>query len=75
MPYAILAGCVPQEKMGIYMGVFNIFIVVPQLLAATLLGFLVTNLFGGAAIYAMAIASASFVLAAGATLLVREQAA
>ena len=75
LPYAILAGSVPPEKMGIYMGVFNIFIVVPQLLAATLLGFLVTNIFGGAPIYAMAIAAASFVAAAAATLLVREQAA
>jgi maltose/moltooligosaccharide transporter len=75
LPYAILAGSVPPQKMGIYMGVFNIFIVVPQLLAATLLGFLVTNLFGGAPIYAMAIAAVSFVAAAGATLLVKEQAA
>jgi len=72
MPYAILAGCVPAEKMGIYMGVFNIFIVVPQLLAATLLGFLVTNLFGGAPIYAFVIAAVSFVLAAAATLFVRD---
>jgi maltose/moltooligosaccharide transporter len=75
LPYAILAGSVPPEKMGIYMGVFNIFIVVPQLLAATLLGFFVTNLFGGEAIYAMVIAAVSFVLAAAATLLVKEQAA
>ncbi|MFN3862779.1 MAG: MFS transporter [Erythrobacter sp.] len=75
LPYAILAGSVPPEKMGIYMGVFNIFIVVPQLLAATLLGFLVTNLFGGAPIYAMVIAAVSFVLAAAATLLVKEQGA
>ncbi len=72
LPYAILAGCVPAEKMGIYMGVFNIFIVVPQLLAATLLGFLVTNLFAGEAIYAMVIAAVSFVLAAAATLFVRD---
>ena len=75
LPYAILAGSVPPEKMGIYMGVFNIFIVVPQLLAATLLGFLVTNIFGGAPINAMVIAAVSFVAAAAATLLVKEQAA
>ncbi|AUX70574.1 MFS transporter [Porphyrobacter sp. HT-58-2] len=75
LPYAILAGSVPPEKMGIYMGVFNIFIVVPQLLAATLLGFLVTNIFGGVPIYAFVIAAVSFVLAAGATLLVKEQTA
>ncbi|WP_296717243.1 MFS transporter [Erythrobacter sp.] len=72
LPYAILAGCVPAEKMGIYMGVFNIFIVVPQLLAATVLGFLVTNLFGGEPIYAMVIAAVSFVLAAIATLFVAD---
>ncbi len=72
LPYAILAGCVPQEKMGIYMGVFNIFIVVPQLLAATLLGFLVTNLFGGEPIWAMAISGTSFVLAALATMFVAD---
>jgi maltose/moltooligosaccharide transporter len=72
LPYAILAGCVPQHKMGIYMGVFNIFIVVPQLLASTLLGFLITNLFGGEPIYAMVIASVSFVLAAAATLFVAD---
>ena len=35
MPYAILSAAVPDRKMGVYMGVFNIFIVVPQLLAAT----------------------------------------
>ncbi len=72
LPYAILAACVPAEKMGIYMGVFNIFIVVPQLLAATLLGFLVTNLFGGAAIYAFVIGAVSMVLAAVATLMVKD---
>lgn len=75
LPYAILAGSVPPEKMGIYMGVFNIFIVVPQLLAATLLGFMVTNIFGGEAIYAMVIAAVSFIAAAAATLFVKEQAA
>ncbi len=72
MPYAILAGCVPAEKMGVYMGVFNIFIVVPQLLASTLLGFLLTNLFGGHPIYATVIAAVSFVLAAAATLFVTD---
>ena len=75
LPYAILAGSVPADKMGIYMGVFNIFIVVPQLLAATVLGFLITNIFGGAPIYAMVIAAISFVLAAVATLFVTEEVA
>lgn len=72
LPYAILAGSVPARKMGIYMGLFNIFIVVPQLIAATLLGFLLNTFFGGAPIFAMGIAAASFVAAAIATLFVTD---
>ena len=72
LPYAILAGSVPAKKMGIYMGIFNIFIVVPQLIAATLLGFLITAFFGGEPIYAMAIGAISFVLASVATLFVTD---
>ena len=72
LPYAILAGSVPARKMGIYMGIFNIFIVVPQLIAATLLGFLLTVFFEGAPIYAMAIGGVSFLLASLATLLVTD---
>ena len=33
MPYAILTGSLPQHKLGIYMGIFNFFIVIPQILA------------------------------------------
>ncbi len=72
LPYAILAGSVPANKMGIYMGIFNIFIVVPQLIAATLLGFMLTVFFDGAPIYAMVIAAVSFALAAIATLFVQD---
>lgn len=72
LPYAILAGSVPSSKMGIYMGIFNVFIVVPQLIASTTLGFLITILFDGSAIYAMAIGAVSFVLAAVATLFVTD---
>jgi maltose/moltooligosaccharide transporter len=38
MPYAILTGSIPQHKMGVYMGIFNFFIVIPQIMAATILG-------------------------------------
>lgn len=72
LPYAILAGSVPARKMGIYMGIFNIFIVVPQLIAATLLGFLLTTFFDGAPIYAMVISAVSFALAAVATWFVTD---
>ena len=72
VPYAILAGSVPARKMGIYMGLFNIFIVVPQLVAATLLGFLLRTFFGNEPIWAFAIASASFTCAAIAVLFVSD---
>jgi maltose/moltooligosaccharide transporter len=47
MPYAMLSGALPANKMGYYMGVFNFFIVIPQILAATVLGFLTMNFFDG----------------------------
>ncbi|MEE4190661.1 MAG: MFS transporter [Halieaceae bacterium] len=64
MPYAILSVALPAAKMGVYMGIFNFFIVLPQLLAAGLLGWLITSLFDGRADAAFAIGAASLVLAA-----------
>lgn len=72
MPYSILAGALPGRKMGVYMGIFNIFIVVPQLLAATILGLILKNLFGGQALYALIIGGVSFFCAAATALLVKE---
>lgn len=72
VPYAILAGSVPAQKMGVYMGIFNIFIVLPQLVAATVLGFILRTFFHNEAIWAFAIAGASFAVAAAAVLLVRD---
>jgi maltose/moltooligosaccharide transporter len=63
MPYAILTGSLPQQKMGTYMGIFNFFIVIPQILAASLLGFFVKQLFDGQAIYALFLGGGSLVLA------------
>ena len=47
MPYAILTGSLPPSKLGYYMGVFNFFIVIPQIVAAALLGFIVGRFFDG----------------------------
>lgn len=55
MPYSILAGALPAQKMGFYMGLFNFFIVLPQVLAAGILGFFTQRFFGGDAMFALAL--------------------
>jgi len=73
MPYAILTGSLPANKMGIYMGIFNFFIVIPQILAAGILGFFTKNLFNGEAIYALVLGGASMILAGILTLIVKDE--
>jgi len=73
MPYAILTGSLPPSKLGYYMGVFNFFIVIPQIVAASVLGYIIGHFFGGAAIYAMLIGGGSLVLAAALMLRVRDE--
>jgi len=53
MPYAILAGALPPGRMGVYMGIFNFFIVLPEILAALTFGPLVKHLLGGNLVYAV----------------------
>jgi maltose/moltooligosaccharide transporter len=72
MPYAILASSLPQAKLGIYMGLFNVFIVVPQLLVATVMGSIMKAFFPGEPIWTMAFAAASLTVAALATMRVTE---
>jgi maltose/moltooligosaccharide transporter len=64
MPYAILTGSLPAHKMGVYMGIFNFFIVIPQILAASILGFLMRRYFGGDAIWALVAGGISMLIAA-----------
>ncbi|MCG6117742.1 MAG: MFS transporter [Aquimonas sp.] len=71
LPYALLANSLPARKMGTYMGVFNFFIVIPQLVAASVLGLLLRYGFGSEPIYALLIGAISFVVAAACTLRVR----
>ncbi len=72
MPYAILAGALPPDKMGFYMGVFNFFIVIPQILAAAILGFFVKNVFDDQSIYALLIGGISMIIAGFLNVIVKE---
>jgi maltose/moltooligosaccharide transporter len=73
IPYAMLSGSLPSAKMGYYMGVFNFFIVIPQIVAATILGFLVKELFNSEPVYALIIGGFSMILAGLLTLRVKTQ--
>jgi maltose/moltooligosaccharide transporter len=64
MPYAILTGALPSNKMGVYMGIFNFFIVIPQILAASILGYLVKSVFKEEAVYALILGGISLIIAA-----------
>jgi len=64
MPYAILAGSIPSKKMGVYMGIFNFFICMPQIVNAIIGGPLVKYVYGGNPIYALIISGVSLILAA-----------
>lgn len=72
MPYAMLANVIPGHKMGFYMGVFNFFIVLPQILAAVALGKLVDSLLGGDAMKAVLAGGVSMAVASIATLIVSD---
>jgi len=61
MPYAILSTAVPYKKMGVYMGMFNIFVVIPQILASAILGLLVRTVFHSQAIDAIVLGGVAMV--------------
>jgi len=64
MPYAILTDSLPAGKFGIYMGIFNFFIVLPQIMASTIYGALLDHAFGGQTIFVLISGGASFLVAA-----------
>lgn len=71
MPYSILAATLPQAKLGVYMGLFNVFIVLPQLIVATVMGSIAQAFFPGEPIYTMAFAAVTMAAAGLAMLRVR----
>ena len=65
MPYALLCGALPYRKLGVYMGIFNFFIVLPQLVVAGVMGAIVRIAFPADPAGVMALAGAALVVAAG----------
>tara|TARA_Y100000815_G_scaffold275770_1_gene317206 strand:- start:2580 stop:3905 length:1326 start_codon:yes stop_codon:yes gene_type:complete len=72
MPYAMLSSILPADKMGYFMGVFNFFIVIPQIIAAGLLGYILKTFLNNESINAMFIGGGSFVIAAILCLFVQD---
>lgn len=64
MPYAMLAPSLPPEKMGIYMGIFNFFIVLPEIIASLFFGWVMSELLDNSRISALFVGGALFILAA-----------
>lgn len=64
MPYAILAGAIPAKKMGVYMGIFNFFICMPQIINALLGGPIVKYLYNDNPIYAIVTSGVALIIAA-----------
>ncbi|ELR73498.1 Putative maltose transporter MalT [Fulvivirga imtechensis AK7] len=73
IPYAMLSSSLPAQKMGYYMGIFNFFIVIPQIVAASILGFLVSTFFNSEFIYALIIGGGSMIFAGLLCLIVKDK--
>lgn len=70
LPYVLLSSALPAKKMGVYMGIFNFFIVIPQLVAASILGILLREFFDGQSIFGLVIGGVFMIAAGLATLFV-----
>ena len=71
MPYAMLAGVIPGGKMGVYMGIFNFFITLPQIVCALFGGPIIKQLFGGNPIYGILLSGVCMLIAAFCSLRVK----
>jgi len=72
MPYAMLGGCLPENKIGIYMGIFNFFIVLPEIIASLFFGWIMAHLLNNNRLLAVEIGGCMMILAALLTLRVNE---
>lgn len=73
MPYAMLAGSLPAKKMGIYMGIFNFFITIPQITNGLIGGPMLQNVYSNHSIYAIVVAGGLMIIGAIAALFVADK--
>jgi maltose/moltooligosaccharide transporter len=73
MPYAMLSGVIPAERMGVFMGIFNFFITLPQIVSALFSGPIVKHLFHNNAIYALILGGIMMLIAGIITLFVKNE--
>ncbi|SKB55955.1 MFS transporter [Macellibacteroides fermentans] len=74
MPYAILSDSLPPAKMGTYMGIFNFFITIPQIVNGVIHGWIVNHVYNGQPIYALLTGGCFLILAAVSVILIKEKA-
>lgn len=72
MPYVILAGAIKPERMGVYMGVFNLFIVIPQIVMSFLIPRIYENVLGGKPLNVVILGGVSFIIAALSVFIVND---
>jgi maltose/moltooligosaccharide transporter len=72
MPYAMLSSALPADRMGVYMGIFNFFIVIPQILVAIVLSRVMEHFEGFSRLSAVVLGGICLLVAAAATLMVKE---
>lgn len=72
MPYAMLSGSIPEDKIGIYMGIFNFFIVLPEIIASLTFGWIMSNMLDNNRLTAVMIGGVLMLIAAVLSLRVRE---
>lgn len=73
MPYSILSDSLPPEKMGTYMGIFNFFITIPQIVNGVIHGWFVHNVYNGHPMYALLTGGCFLLLAAVSVILIKEK--
>jgi maltose/moltooligosaccharide transporter len=72
MPYSMLAGCLPENKIGIYMGIFNFFIVLPEIIASLFFGYIMDNWLGNDRLLAVEVGGMLMLIAGLLCLRIRE---